>query len=164
MHKRILLPALNCAVLGIASRLFPKGYDVSDNAPNTLPELIQHVNATGRMLVYSGASDFTIYGCPEVNWAFRAWHDHCHLRNPERYQFDLLGETELLQEHRRDVLRLFGQNDCTDQMLHLIYVEIVGQATYLNQHGLFPEHQIGFVCDWLLYGRDYALSHKYSVN
>ncbi len=57
----------NAAVLTICSRVLPGGYDVSDAAPETYEELIAHLDAGGRMVVYSGGSERTIYGDPEGN-------------------------------------------------------------------------------------------------
>ena len=65
----------NAAVLTICNRILPAGYDVAAVAPETYEELIAHLDAGRRMLVYSGGAEQTIYGDPEVNYAFRAWHD-----------------------------------------------------------------------------------------
>lgn len=72
--------ALNVAIMHIAGKLFPLGFDVSEDAPANLDELWELLDAGKRMVVWSGGSNHTIYGCPEVNWSFRAWHDWCHWR------------------------------------------------------------------------------------
>ncbi|MBZ0227979.1 MAG: hypothetical protein K8F58_05935 [Bauldia sp.] len=75
---RPLDPALNAAILHIATRLFPCGFDIADNAPGTYRQLKAHLDAGQRMVVYAGGCDHTIYADREINYAFRAWHDWCH--------------------------------------------------------------------------------------
>lgn len=60
----------NVAVLHIANHLFPCGFDVSDNAPDTYEKLCAILDAGKRMVVWSGGSEATIYCSPEVNYAF----------------------------------------------------------------------------------------------
>lgn len=83
-------PGLNTAIVAIASLLFPNGFDVADIAPDTYDKLKAHLDAGRRMLVWSGASDYTVFGCCEVNWAYRAWHDWCHWQGA--HLFTLEGE------------------------------------------------------------------------
>jgi len=52
---------LNVAVLTIANRLMPCGWDVGVDAPSTYEELVEHYETTGRIKVWDGASDRTIY-------------------------------------------------------------------------------------------------------
>ena len=84
---------LNAAVLAMVNNLLPMGYDVSDNAPDTYEKLVNHVNKTGRILVWSGASETTIYGDREVNYAFRAWHDYVHFTH--QLGFSVLDEIKV---------------------------------------------------------------------
>ena len=46
---------------------------------------------TRATVIWPGASERTIYGAPEVNWAFRAWHDSVHLAR--ECDFSRAGET-----------------------------------------------------------------------
>src|ERR1700740_2191463 len=71
-------PAFNAAVVRIASRFFPTGFDVSEHGPHTFEDLKRLLNAGDRLVVYSGGSSSTIYADPNVNYAFRAWHDWSH--------------------------------------------------------------------------------------
>jgi hypothetical protein len=61
--------------------LFPTGYDVSDDAPSTFRGLCKHLDSGGRMTVYRGGSEATIFADNEVNYAFRAFLDS-FLRDP----------------------------------------------------------------------------------
>lgn len=134
---------LNQAVTTIASKLFPKGFDLTDHPFNILNELRDHIKRTGRMIVYRGHSDQTIFGDPEVNWAFRAWHDHCHLR--ARAEFSTDGEFATFLEQASDIRKLYGASATADKMVSLIHAEVVGQVAYARQHGHFPVNQRAFV-------------------
>lgn len=129
----------NAAVLHIASRLFPTGYDVADKAPGSFDALKAHVARTGRMLVWSGASDDTIFADREVNWAFRAWHDWCHLSGG--FDFTLAGETEAAKMQIEHVRALYGRRPDWER---IIWAEVVGQATYFRDQGKFPAEQRAF--------------------
>lgn len=143
MNTSPLMSAFNAAVLHIASRLFPLGYDVSPDGPSTYNELVYSKWKTGRMVVWSGASDHTIFADREVNWAFRAWHDHCHMRGP--YPFTKEGEREVLAEQIRDIRKLYGYGEIPDAMCDLLRAEVIGQSQYCDAHnGLFPADQMAF--------------------
>src|SRR5438067_89761 len=73
--------ALNRAVLRMAAIVCPGGYDVSSSAPSSFRELVRHLDDGGRMTVYGGGSEGTIFADNEVNYAFRAWHDWTHYRH-----------------------------------------------------------------------------------
>src|SRR4051812_40780351 len=74
-------------------------YTVQDNAPSTLRDIVQAYQASKRLVVWSGASDNTIYGDASVNWVFRAWHDYTHIMlNAE---FTDLGERLVAMEQAR---------------------------------------------------------------
>lgn len=85
--------------------------------------------------VRAGASNATIYGCREVNYAFRAWHDWCHWRGGH----DLSIEGELaachMQEHH--LLELYGDTEQTRKWRTLLRAEIVGHAEYYRRHKRF---------------------------
>lgn len=81
---------LEDCTLAMAAQCWPMGYDVSNVAPDTYAALRRINIATGTVLVWNGASEDTIYSCPAVNYAARAWHDWCHLRGD--YDFSMDGE------------------------------------------------------------------------
>jgi hypothetical protein len=139
--------AFNAAVMTIANRLCPTGYDVSPDAPTSLEALTAHIQATGRIVVSSENSDATIYGDPEHNFAFRAFHDWCHWR----YQlpFTLDGEREVCKRQQEIVRQVFGPGTATERFCALIECEVVGQAEYFEAYGHFPEDQRAFAEQWL---------------
>ncbi len=152
---------LNIAVQHIASKLFPKGFDVSENAPNTLEGLCHHINSTGRMLVWSGASDHTIFADKETNYCFRAWHDFHHWKH--KFAFDEFGEFKTLRKQIWDIWHLFGHfNEQVQRWEKILDAEIMGQLRYEQEQGHFPENQHGFVEQYLT-DKGLALSKKWEI-
>lgn len=142
--------AFNVAVRTIASRLFPCGFDVTSDAseaPDTLDKLTAHIERTGRLLVWNGASDSTIFADPETNWAFRAWHDWTHWR----YQlpFVLAGEREVAERQCADLALVYPGRPELIGWQRLIRIEVVGQASYFESKGRFPDDQYAFALDML---------------
>lgn len=139
---------LNVAIKQVADRIFPTGFDVASEAPETFEALVQHVETTGRMLVWSGGSDETIYACPETNYAFRAWHDWCHLTG--NHAFTPEGERAACAMQQAHLLALYGDNPTTRRWCAILDAEINGQVAF-NQAtgGEFPVDQYSFVQDCL---------------
>ena len=137
----------NAAVLTICNRLWPGGYDVSLAAPETYEELVAHLDAGGRMVVYSGGSEQTIYGDLEVNFAFRAWHDWCHWRG--RFDFSHEGERAACAMQGDHLIARYGESAQTRRWRRILQAEIIGQRDYFDRHGKFPEDQRAFVAAYL---------------
>jgi len=138
-----LNPGLNVAVHQIAGRLLPGGFDVSDTAaPDTLESIKAHIAETGRLCVWSGASDHTIFGDRETNWAFRAWHDWCHYRGDLPFTLD--GETDAAHMQVEHLIALYGRTEQTAEMAALVLAEVIGQARQLDETGAFPADQVAF--------------------
>ena len=95
------------AVHTIAHHLFPDGFDVSSDAPNTYLDLAVHVARTGRYCVSSGGTDDPAFDTAETWQAFRAWHDWCHIQGG--HGFDLLGECTTVRLQGAMVASLYGQ-------------------------------------------------------
>lgn len=141
-------PAFNRAVIAIARHLFPHGFDVSPDAPETLEDLKAHVDQTGRMVVYKDMAMDTIFASHEARWAFRAWHDQCHLRG--MYPFTVEGERKVVEEQIADIFKLsyawkmsgvWSFAECA-RFASLVHDEVLGQVAYaVNHHGNFPAHQ-----------------------
>ena len=117
-------------------RLAPK-FIAKDIAPSSFAELKS--NATSGLVVWSGASDSTIYGDASTNHTFRAWHDSLHLKLNAPFTFE--GEKLVGLEQARLI-----QNDT---MGRIIMGEVVGQIEYLNKYGQFPANQIEFMRNYL---------------
>lgn len=139
----------NVAVLTIANKLFPCGFDVASDAPNTFEDLSAHVANTGRMLVWNGASDQTIFADDEVNFAFRAWHDFCHLAG--NFPFTPEGELKAALMQIDHIRAIYGHTAEADYMATLVWAEVVGQVQYNTYHdGAFPANQAAFVKHFLI--------------
>lgn len=154
---------LNQAVVTIAAKLFPKGFDTTDtlaDAPQSLDQLRDHIRRTGRMLVYAGHSDHTIFGDAGVNQAFRAWHEHCHLRASAQFTTD--GEYATFQQQANDLVKLYGLSNRTYHMIRLVHAEVVGQVAYANKHRKFPDNQRAFVQAYLWNARE-AMEREFPV-
>lgn len=132
----------NVAVNHIASRLFPCGFDVADSAPGTLDSLLKHYLATGRVMVWGGASEQTIFADSETNFAFRAWHDSKHIF--ATLPFTLAGETQAFAMQATDITALYDGQTARD-FIAILRAEIIGQFEYKESLGGFPIDQIGFV-------------------
>lgn len=136
----------NVAVLQICGRVLPRGYDVAADAPQTYEDLLNHYAVTGRVLVWDGASDSTIFACPEANYAFRAWHDSKHVTASLPFTRD--GEIAAMDLQKADIRALYDGAEA-DSFCALIGAEICGQFDYCEKRGGFPIDQAGFARAYL---------------
>jgi len=136
----------NVAVQTIARRIFPCGFDVSAEAPGDYESLLAHHKKTGRILVWSGASDQTIFACPQTNYDFRAWHDSKHVLY--ELPFTQGGEYVAMTLQQGDIRALYD-GPVADYFCAILDAEIMGQFHYNAAHGGFPVDQISFVKAYL---------------
>ncbi len=96
------------------------------------------VEVFNQLKIWTGASDVTIFGVPEINWKFRAIHDAFHIKHSLgfSYQDELLVNYLQLQEFSFDGLPEFERQ--------LLNIETAGQIWYFHQNGKFPEDQRKF--------------------
>ena len=92
---------------------------------------------TGRMAIWSGGSDRTIYSGPAANYAFRALHDIQHAESGS--DFTLHGERDASAEF---VGRL--PNRLRRRFGPILRAEIYGQAELAVATGTFAADQIAF--------------------
>jgi hypothetical protein len=151
-------PELNTAIVTIASRLFPDGFDVSNDAPDTYEKLKSHLDAGKRLVVFAGGSQHTIYADPAVNHAFRAWHDWTHWTGQHELTFQ--GELAVCDAQRKHLIELLSDTPQTRYWSEIINAEIIGQATFFEYHKRFPDDQRGFVEAYL---KDPHLAPTYSL-
>lgn len=141
--------AFNAAVMTMARKVCPTGYDVTDmgDAPDCLEGLNSQIAYNGRILVSSEASDNTIFADAEHNYAFRAWHDWTHwiIQAP----FTLEGERLVAMRQMEDIKRVFGPGKQTDLFCLLIEEEVIGQAQFYASTGSFPEDQRAFAEEYI---------------
>lgn len=127
-------------------------YDAVDFAPSTAAEVqaVYHVSMTDRCAfpVWNGASENTVFTCKEGNWAFRFWHDVVS-HGAHGLGFDTKDELKAGMQWVERVAREFG---ATSIEAMIAYADTCGQSLYCEQHGEFPEDQIGFVRHYLNVG------------
>lgn len=140
---RPLDPSLNSAILTIAGRLFPDGFSISTDAPQTYHQLTSLLDSGKGLIVWSGSSEMTIYAAPEVNYAFRAWHDWCHWRG--QHPFTLKGESAVYEMQCSHLTSMSNDQDTIRRWRRILYAEIMGQNIYRDRYGQFPEDQRAFV-------------------
>jgi hypothetical protein len=137
MHYRAS-PALEAFILARAPEHYPTPY-----APSSLADLERYRYSVA--LPVSGEhSALTIYSCPEVNYAFRAWHDRLHIElNAE---FDADGELAVARAHEQAVRDAIKQGQLTELDCCALFFEVWGQFRYAQEHGgSFPTDQSAFV-------------------
>jgi hypothetical protein len=139
---------LNRAILTIANRICPYGFDVSDNAPDTYEKLREHLDAGNRMVVYNGGAEGTIYGDAEVNYAFRAWHDVCHWSG--EHDFSIAGEAAVCKMQAFQLHQLYGRTPETERWAKIIHAEVVGQRLYYGLYKRYVTDQTSFVQAYML--------------
>ena len=151
MTMQSIYPAFNRAILAITGIMFQEGFDVKDDAPETFEDAKAYHALTGRVCVWSGASDNTIYASPFVNYAFRAWHDWRHICFGN--DFTLSGERATMRDQQRDIDALWASGFLSanerEVCRAILEAEIIGQAMYKDKHGDFPNDQRQFVLDYL---------------
>lgn len=106
-------------------------------------KLFTQVN--GFMPISNQFCDNTIFGDPEINIMFRAWHDSIHLELNE--DFSPMAEVRVA----------FKQiSELPEEWLYerqLILMEVAGQVAYNDKHnGAFPENQREFTINLIANG------------
>jgi hypothetical protein len=153
--RKPLCPQFNHVVRGMATRLWPQGFDLASDLDIDWPRLqAMHARALrltgiGRIAVWTGGSDLTIFGSADqdANWAFRAWHDWCHLFG--QFDFSLAGEAAACRMQQAQVLATYGYDANTCACCMLLDIEINQQAQHYAATGEFIEDQWQFAKDRL---------------
>lgn len=149
----------NALVLSIANALWPKGWDVNDYCPDTLEDLMVEYHARGRITVMESASDQTIYGDAEVNYAARAWHDWVHIMY--ELPFNVKGEREACAIQQRHIFQRLGQGDNATLYARWLWAEVIGQTEHFTKWNVFPFDQIAFVKAYATLGPQVALTQTW---
>lgn len=105
-------------------------YTVADNAPNNDRDLFN----CNSLVIWSGASDLTIFKAPEVNHAFRAIHDNMHLKTG-------LG---LNVAHEIELGRIQASKQSSQLLADLFYIDVALQSEFFGVNGHFPLDQLSF--------------------
>ena len=148
-HTPAMDKAFNHMVMTMANLTAPC-WTVSDDAPETFDELVKVSEQRGQIVVWNGESDNTIFGEPEFNWAFRAWHDSAHIRTGAGFTLD--GEKMACEQQIEDMFQRYGKSERTERWAQMIRIEVIGQAVHFEQTGDFPDDQVAFMNDMLEMG------------
>ena len=120
----------------------PNGFDTTDNADDVdgADKVDRILRETGRIKVWTGFSDGTIYAKPSVNYRARAWHDRCHSLGT--YPHDHTGESATLAIQTAMVkgLRLYE----SVRIIRLLESEVIGQVELFYRTGAFADNQREF--------------------
>lgn len=98
----------------------------------------------GTMHISSDFCENTIFGDPEINVMFRAWHDEVHLKLNEG--FDYMAEARVAFAQISEL-----PEDWREEKL-LILSEVIGQAAYHEKTGEFVDNQRDFTFNLLSEG------------
>lgn len=113
----------------------------ANNLQETLSRNVKRFHETGKIHIWKGDSERTIFGSAQINHYFRAWHDHTHIINELGYDF--AGESIVcsLQFSELPTDWLFEKE--------LVAIEIIGQGQYYSVHNEFLKDQRKFSMDYI---------------
>lgn len=96
---------------------------------------------TNEIHIWTGGSDFTIFGDRHINHKFRAWHDYIHIT--QNLGFDAISECIVADIQKSQLPKdwLFERE--------LIHIEVAGQVQYFHMHNKFIEDQRQFAVDYM---------------
>jgi len=150
---KALCPLYDHVTLAMCDYLMPEGFDVDHGATvltSTYEALKAHWDKTGRIIVNRDHSDNTVYAKPSTNWAFRAWHDHCHIAGG--FPFTREGEIEACHMQQSQVSRHFGKaygRETIGTLQAILWAKVVDQAICYEETGEFTTSQREFVASKL---------------
>lgn len=121
-------------------------YEISDEGLGTYRELVDHMDAGKKLLIYSGGSGSTIFADPSVNHAFRAWHDYTHYTCG--YDFSTVGEMFTCNQQITDIINVFGA-EVAQECIPYLAVEIIGQRLYFKKYGGYISDQRAFALAYM---------------
>ena len=113
----------------------------ADDIEGTLGTHIRRYKRTGKIHIWTGASENTIFADATVNHKFRAWHDYIHITNNIGYDF--VGES-IVSSMQQAQLPLGWEFE-----KELIHCEVVGQGQYFMKWGEFLLDQRKFSLEYL---------------
>ena len=115
----------------------------------TLQKMIKTYKDTGKISIWTGFSENTIFGESTNNHKFRAWHDFHHVT--KNLSFDEIGEAAVCECQKNDLPKSYIFERI------LLDIEINGQIEYLKERGNFVNNQIEFCKAYLNGGIKEAL-------
>lgn len=126
-----MIPELNRAIMALAPP-----HTINDRAPGTWRE-VKAASTVRHVQVWAGEADHSIYGDPRVNYAFRAWHDRCHLIG--QFPFTIKGEESAVAMQCAELMRAYPRAPAA--WASLITADVLGTVYHLHEHGAFAIDQ-----------------------
>ena len=126
-------------------------YKTSLDAPSTYKAMKEFYLANGYFLIYSGASESTIFSSPEVNVMFRAWHDAGHFLHGLSFKFDDEKRLGVIQAREAywTALTLGYDLSIARRVKSIVRAEIVGQIEYFEHHKDYVKDQKAYTLKYL---------------
>ncbi len=121
---------------------------------DTLEKITAYYNKTGKLLVWRGESNDTIFSLPDFNYMFRAWHDFHHIT--KQLPFDTEGEAMVATYQSQDIHAMALPAHIKHFCIALIDCEVNGQIEHYDRTGEFLVNQKTFACDYM--------QAKYNIN
>jgi hypothetical protein len=149
---KAMFPALNILIDTILEYKGIK-FDMTDDASLDYRSIVKYYNNHARLIVWSGASDCTIFGPKEYNYKFRAWHDLHHIVNG--YDFSESGEYQTYTSQMEDVMATAKSWQDCKFFGKVLDIEINRQFDFREKNGYFVEDQRDFMLQHLTYGGYY---------
>jgi hypothetical protein len=138
----------NVATMLLCNAVWPQGFDTSEtDAPSSLKALKAEFATRGRITVFGGSSDRTIFDSAEVNHAFRAWHDWAHLALDAPFNLD--GETAACDLQARQLVTVYGDGDTGRELVAILRAEVIGQALYWAKWRTYVADQRAFAAAYM---------------
>lgn len=137
----------NAIVLHLVRLHVPKGYRLTSENMDSFEQMKRMFQESGFITVNTGFSDNTIFGSASVNWAFRAWHDSCHLAL--NADFSPEGERQAAALQQKQLVAAFPTHPKLKYFIDLIDIEVNGQLAHYLNTGQFPADQFQFTLNEL---------------
>lgn len=112
-----------------------------DDIEGTLKMHIERYEQTGKIHVWTGSSDKTIFGEAKVNHMFRAWHDYIHIS--QHIGYDIPGEVLVCEIQKAQL------PDHWILEKELIQSEVVGQVLHFDRFNEFVKDQRRFTVKYI---------------
>ncbi len=133
-------------------------YVLTDSQFLTFESITEYYCKNSKFIIWRGGSNNTIFGTPEMNHKFRAWHDYHHIIH--NIPFTSEGEYRVYMHQIDDINPYCDTIDKFKRCCNILDIEINGQVKYFEQHEYFPEDQRAFMRKQLAIGDYQCLDLK----
>lgn len=139
------MPVSLCPELELAALALAPVFRASAVAPESLKGITAQARK-GVFVVWNGGSEKTIFSSPQANYAFRAWHDRCHVTG--QHPFTREGELAVRDMQAAEIYGMLGPVRSA-MARKFLTAEILGQFDYHAARGHYPDNQRAFALAYL---------------